>query len=130
MYVLIIFQKISEKDSSWRGFEPNGGGRAYILSLPLLHHLAQKPASPSPSFISYLVSIFLHKKAKKMDQVNCAKLFLPVCFCICHHCVISFQKIYVLYGLEHHTEEINGDVTKWDNKLTREDRATQSMDTV
>ena len=39
MYVLIIFQKISEKDSSWRGFEPNGGGRAYILSLPLLRHL-------------------------------------------------------------------------------------------
>ena len=25
--------------------------------------------------------------------------------------IISFQKIYGLYGLEHHTVEINGDVT-------------------
>ena len=25
--------------------------------------------------------------------------------------VMSFQKIYGLYGLEHHTVEINGDVT-------------------
>ena len=26
----------------------------------------------------------------------------------CHHQMISFQKTYGLYGLEHHTVEING----------------------
>ena len=33
---------------------------------------------------------------------------------------ISFQKIYDLYGLEHHTVEINGDVTM--DEQTSEDR--------
>ena len=44
--------------------------------------------------------------------------------------MISFQKIYGLYGLEHHIVEINGDVTDAGrtNKQTREDRATQPMD--
>ena len=32
----------------------------------------------------------------------------------CHHQMISFRKIYGLYGLEHHTVEINGDVTLGD----------------
>merc|ERR1712016_83994 len=31
--------------------------------------------------------------------------------CLCHHQMISFQKIYGLSGLKHHTMEINGDVT-------------------
>ena len=48
--------------------------------------------------------------------------------------MISFQKIYGLYGLEHHTVEINGDVTMrtddQTNKQTSENRATQSMDSV
>ena len=48
--------------------------------------------------------------------------------------MMSFQKIYGLYGLEHHTVEINGDVTMrtddQTNKQTSENRATQSMDSV
>ena len=48
--------------------------------------------------------------------------------------MMSFQKIYGLYGLEHHTVEINGDVTmrtdKRTNDQTSENRATQSMDSV
>ena len=52
----------------------------------------------------------------------------------CHHQMISCQKIYGLYGLEHHTVEINGDVTmRTDgrtNKQTSENRATQSLDSV
>ena len=46
--------------------------------------------------------------------------------------MISFQKIYDLYGLEHHAVEINGDVTmrtygRTDGR-TSECRATQSVD--
>ena len=45
--------------------------------------------------------------------------YLCLCICLfvslrigqCHHQMISFQKIYGLHGLEHHTVEINGDVT-------------------
>ena len=48
--------------------------------------------------------------------------------------MMSFQKIYGLYGLEHHTVEINGDVTmRTDgrtNEQTSENRATQSLDSV
>ena len=47
---------------------------------------------------------------------------------------VSFQKIYGLYGLEHLTVEINGDVTMrtdgQTNDQTSENRATQSMDSV
>ena len=42
--------------------------------------------------------------------------------------MISFQKIYGLYGLEHHTVEINGDVTMETDGRTREYKATQSVD--
>ena len=44
--------------------------------------------------------------------------------------MISFQKIYGLYGLKHHTMEINGDVTMETNdKRTRsENRASQQID--
>ena len=43
-------------------------------------------------------------------------VFVFVCFLSlrlgqCYHQMISFQKIIVLYGLEHHTVEINGDFT-------------------
>ena len=48
-------------------------------------------------------------------------LSMYVCLCLfvvckyssryCHHQMISFQKIYGLYGLKHHSMEINGDVT-------------------
>ena len=44
--------------------------------------------------------------------------------------VTSFQKIYGLYGLKHHTVEKSEDVTRRDgrtNKLTRKDRATQLL---
>ena len=44
--------------------------------------------------------------------------------------MISFQKIYGLYGLEHHTVEINGDVTMRTDNRTSEYSATQSMDSV
>ena len=33
--------------------------------------------------------------------------------------------MYGLYGLEHHTVEINGDVTMRENRQTTEERATQ-----
>ena len=44
--------------------------------------------------------------------------------------VISFQKMYGLYGLKHHIVEISGDVTdagRTDERTTREDRATQLL---
>ena len=46
--------------------------------------------------------------------------------------MISFQKIYDLYGLEHHAVEINGDVTMRtdDKQVNTEYSATQSMDSV
>ena len=42
--------------------------------------------------------------------------------------VISFQKIYGLYGLKHHIVEINGDVTRRDGWTTEKDKATQHVD--
>ena len=73
-------------------------------------------------------------------------LTVSVCLCLCiclfvslrlshyHHQMMSFKKIYGLYGLEHHTVEIDGDVTmrtdKQTNERTSEYRATQSMDSV
>ena len=44
----------------------------------------------------------------------CIFLFVSICLSHCHHQMISFQKIYGFYGLEHHTVEINGDVTLGD----------------
>ena len=41
----------------------------------------------------------------------CICLFVSLCLGHCHRQMISFQKIYGLYGLQHHTVEINGDVT-------------------
>ena len=41
----------------------------------------------------------------------CVFVFVFVFLSICHHQMISFQKIYGLYGLKHNTMEINGDVT-------------------
>ena len=42
--------------------------------------------------------------------------------------VRSFQKIFGLYGLKHHVEEIRWDVTMRDGRRTTEDRATQPME--
>ena len=65
---------------------------------------------------------------------------LSVFVCLCLFCksssrqIISFQKIYGLYGLEHHMVEISGDVTdvgrtnERTNERTREDSATQPME--
>ena len=49
------------------------------------------------------------------------------------HQMISFQKIYGLYGLKHHSMEINGDVTMETDKQTNkqpesENRASQQID--
>ena len=48
--------------------------------------------------------------------------------------VISFQKMYGLYGLKHHIVEISGDVTdagrtnkQTNERTTSEDRATQLL---
>ena len=41
--------------------------------------------------------------------------------------VISFQKMYGLYGLKHHIVEKSGDVTDPDGQTTRKDRATQLL---
>ena len=40
--------------------------------------------------------------------------------------MINFQKIYGLYGLKHHTMEINGDVTM--ETTISENRASQQID--
>ena len=43
--------------------------------------------------------------------------------------MISFQKIYGLYGLKHHTMEINGDVIMETNeRMESENRASQQID--
>ena len=65
-------------------------------------------------------------------------LSVYVCLCLsvsirlghCHHQMISFQKIYGLYGLKHHTIEINADVTMETNKQTTisENSASQQID--
>ena len=41
--------------------------------------------------------------------------------------VITFQKIYGLYGLKHHIVEIRVGVTRRDEQTTMEDRATQPL---
>ena len=41
--------------------------------------------------------------------------------------VISFKKIYGLYGLKHHIVEICGDVTNADGRTISKDRATQLL---
>ena len=44
--------------------------------------------------------------------------------------VISFQKMYGLYGLKHHIVEISGDVTdagRTNKQTTSKDRATQLL---
>ena len=44
--------------------------------------------------------------------------------------VLSFQKMYGLYGLKHHIVEISGDVTdagRTNKQTTSEDRATQLL---
>ena len=48
----------------------------------------------------------------------CICLFVSLRLGQCHHQMISFQKIYGLYGLKHQTMEINGDVTMETNKQT------------
>ena len=57
-------------------------------------------------------------------------LSVSLCLCLClfvslrlshyHHQMISFKKIYGLYGLEHHTVEISGDVTMRTDGRTNE----------
>ena len=44
--------------------------------------------------------------------------------------MINFQKIYGLYGVEHHMVEINGHAMGTDERKTSEYSATQSMDSV
>ena len=60
-------------------------------------------------------------------------LFVSICLGHYHHQLISFQKIYGLYGLKHHTMEINGDVTMETNEQTNkqtesENRASLQID--
>ena len=57
----------------------------------------------------------------------------PITAVHCHHQMISFQKIYGLYGLKHYLMEINGDVTMETDKQTNkqpesENRASQQID--
>ena len=63
---------------------------------------------------------------------------MSVCICLClfaslfigqYYQMISCQKIYGLYVLEHHSVKINGDVTMRDKQQPSEDRDTQLMDT-
>ena len=45
----------------------------------------------------------------------CVFVFVSLRLGHCHHQIVSFQKIYGLYGLEHHTVEING--KRWEGEL-------------
>ena len=53
-------------------------------------------------------------------------LYLCICksdtreHCFWGPCIITFQKIYGLYGLKHHTVEIRGGVTRRDDERTNE----------
>ena len=63
----------------------------------------------------------------------CLCLFVSIRLGHCHHQMISFQKIYGLYGLKHHSMEINGDVTMETNEQTNkqtesENRASLQID--
>ena len=59
----------------------------------------------------------------------CLCLFVSIRLGHCHHQMISFQKIYGLYGLKHHSMEINGDVTMETNEQPEsENKATQRID--
>ena len=58
----------------------------------------------------------------------CLCLFVSIRLGHCHHQMISFQKIYGLYGLKHHTMEINGDVTMETNEQQSENRASHQID--
>ena len=63
----------------------------------------------------------------------CLCLFVSIRLSHCHHQMISFQKINGLYGLKHHTMEINGDVTMETNEQTNkqtesENRASLQID--
>ena len=83
-----------------------------------------------------------NRASQQIDQgllTFAMSLSLNVCLCLfvsirlghCHHQVISFQKIYGLYGLKHHTMEINGDVTMErtnDKQTESENRASQPFD--
>ena len=73
----------------------------------------------------------------------CICVFVYLYLCICKSdtgehcfwgpCIITFQKMYGLYGLKHHTVEIRGGVTRRDDerttneRQTMEDRATQPL---
>ena len=61
----------------------------------------------------------LEPPAFKKYSIQWVSEALCICLCLClffvslrlghcHHQILSFQKIYGLYGLEHHTVEING----------------------
>ena len=58
----------------------------------------------------------------------CLCLFVSIRLGHCHHQMISFQKIYGLYGLKNHTMEINGDVTMETNKQPDENNASKQID--
>ena len=62
-------------------------------------------------------------------------LSVSLCLCLClfvslrlshyHHQMMIFQKIYGLYGLEHHIVEISGDVTdagRTDGRTTNDEQ--------
>ena len=63
----------------------------------------------------------------------CICLFVSIRLGHSHNQMISFQKIYGLYGLKHHTMKINGDVTMETNEQTNkqtesENRASLQID--
>ena len=58
----------------------------------------------------------------------CICLFVSLCLSHYHHQMISFHKIYGLYGLENHTVEINGDVTMVTDGQTDKQRNIELLD--
>ena len=64
-----------------------------------------------PAFKKYSIHWVLEALCICICLCMCVFVFVFVFLSICHHQMISFQKIYGLYGLKHNTMEINGDVT-------------------
>ena len=101
----------------WKMLVENLGGNTIydILEVPVFQKYSIRLVFQSTLYLSLSVS------------VCCIYLFVSLCLGHCHQRMTSFQKIFGLYVLEHHTMEINGDVTMRDNEQrTIKDRATQS----
>ena len=96
--------KVLVENGWWRIF---GGNALFDINKPLLL-----------KSIAYIGSTFYLSFSVYVCFCLCICLFVSIRLGHCHHQMISFQKIYGLYGLKHHSMEINGDVTMETNEQT------------